>query len=140
MNPAQIELIRATFHEIRAAAGPLSVLFYGRLFELDPRLRPMFHQDIAVQGRKLMDMLTSIVDHLDHLDSLTPALRALGQRHVAYGVRPEHYAMLSRAFLWALAQSLEAEFYPDVKAAWSAVLETISSSMKEGAAELPPCQ
>jgi len=77
-----------------------------------------------------------IVENLDHLDSLTPVLHALGQRHVAYGVRPEHYATLSRAFLWALAQSLEATFYPDVKAAWGAVLEAISSTMQEGAAEV----
>jgi hemoglobin-like flavoprotein len=137
MTLAEIELVRASFPAIRDMAGPLSVLFYGRLFALDPRLRPMFRQDIALQGRKLMNMLTSVVDHLDDLESLTPVLRALGHRHVAYGVRPEHYATLSRAFLWALGQCLEAEFYPDVKAAWAAVLEVISDRMNAGAAELP---
>ena len=138
MTPAEIQLIRSSFPAICTMPGPLSVLFYGRLFELDPTLRPIFRQDVALQGRKLMDMLTLVIDNLDHLDSLTPALRALGQRHVGYGVRPEHYAAVSRSFLWALGQCLETEFYPDVKAAWAAVLEVISGRMKAGVAELPP--
>jgi nitric oxide dioxygenase len=137
MNPAEIQSIRASFPAICTMTEPLSVLFYGRLFESDPTLRPMFRQEIALQGRKLMDMLTWVIDNLDDLESLAPALRALGQRHVGYGVRPEHYATISRAFLWALGQSLEAQFYPDVKAAWGAVLEAIGSRMMAGAAELP---
>src|SRR5262245_11222075 len=116
MEPWQKELIQESFPAICDMAGPLSLLFYGRLFEVAPTLRPMFEQDISSQGRKLMDMLTFVIDNLDHLDSLAPALRELGQHHVACGVRPEHYATMSRAFLWALAQSLEAKFYPDVKA------------------------
>jgi hemoglobin-like flavoprotein len=84
MNPAEIQSIRASFPAICAMAGPPSVLFYGRLFELDPTLRPMFRQDIAMQGRKLMNMLTSVVGNLDDLESLTPVLRPSGKRHVGY--------------------------------------------------------
>ena len=65
MNSQQQRLIRESFPEIRRMAGPVSLLFYGRLFALDPSLRPMFRQDIEVQGRKLMDMLTAIVDNLE---------------------------------------------------------------------------
>ncbi len=60
----------------------------------------MFHGDIAVQGRKLMDMVTAVVGSLDQLDKLDPLLQALGQRHVGYGVRPEHYQLVAQSFLW----------------------------------------
>jgi hypothetical protein len=36
----------------RAARWPAgALLFYGRLFELDPSARRLFHNDLAVQGR-----------------------------------------------------------------------------------------
>lgn len=137
MSPRQKQLIRESFPEIREAAGPLSLLFYGRLFQLDPALRPLFHQDIALQGRKLMDMLVAVVDSMDHFQDLEPMLRAMGQRHAGYGVRPEHYETVKSALLWALGQALEAEFFPDVRAAWAAVIDAVSASMMAGAAELP---
>jgi hemoglobin-like flavoprotein len=137
MTPRQKQLIRESFTGIREMAGPVSLLFYGRLFALDAALRPMFRQDIELQGRKLMDMLTAVVDNLDHFEGLAPVLRAMGQRHAGYGVRPEHYQTVSQALIWALGQALDTEFYPELKAAWLAIIEAVSLGMKEGAAELP---
>src|SRR5438067_814182 len=104
MTSAQKQCIRESYLAISEMLGPVSLLFYRRPFQLDPSLKPMFRSDIEVQGRKLMDMLTAVVDNLDNLESLAPALRALGQRHVAYGVRPRHYDLVQQALLWALAQ------------------------------------
>jgi hemoglobin-like flavoprotein len=137
MTPEQKQLIRESFPAIREMAGPVSLLFYGRLFALEPALRPMFRQDIELQGRKLMDMLTAVVDNLDHFEGLAPTLRALGQKHAGYGVRPEHYQTVARALMWALGQALDAQFYPELRTAWLAIIEAVSVSMKKGAAELP---
>lgn len=136
MTSQQKQLVRESFRNVREVAGPVALLFYGRLFELDPSLRPLFHQDIRLQGRKLMDMLTTVVDSLDHLEDLGPTLRALGQRHVGYGVRLEHYDTLKSALIWALSQALQPDFYPDVRAAWTAVIDAINTVMKEGASEV----
>jgi len=138
MTPREKQLVRESFPAIREAAVPLALLFYGRLFQLNPALRPLFHQDISVQSRKLMDMLIAVVDSLDHFKELEPMLRAMGQRHAGYGVRLEHYATLKSALLWAFGQGLGAEFFPDVRAAWTAVIDAISAAMMAGAAELPP--
>ena len=57
--------------------GPLSVLvlvsaqlFYDRLFEIDPDLRPLFRGDIQQQAHRLMATITFAVDGLDDLDML----------------------------------------------------------------------
>ena len=138
MTREQQRLVRESFPMIAELAGPVAMLFYGRLFDLDPRLRPMFKQDIGLQGVKLMEMLTSITHNLDHFDDLIPQLKALGQRHAGYGVRPEHYDDVQAALIWALGRALDRDFYPELKAAWRAVIESVSAVMKEGAAELPP--
>ena len=36
----------------------------------------------------------------------------LARRHVAYGVQPEHYALVGSALLWTLEQGLGDEFTP----------------------------
>jgi len=140
MTPAQKELVRSSFPSIAEIAGPIAKLFYGRLFQMDPRLRPFFKQDIEVQGRKLMDMLTALTTNLDHFEDMIPVLRALGQRHAGYGVRPEHYPLVTTSLLWAFGTALQADFYPELRAAWHTVIEMVAEVMKDGAAELGPIE
>src|SRR5712672_3226815 len=112
MTATDKRLVRASLPSIAELSGPIAMLFYGRLFQMDPRLRPMFKQDIEVQGRKLMDMLTALTTNLNDFGGLIPVLKALGQRHAGYGVRPEHYQLVTDSLIWALGTALENEFDP----------------------------
>jgi hemoglobin-like flavoprotein len=125
-----IRLIRETAPAVLQLAGPMSQLFYGRLFELSPDLRPMFRGDIRAQGKKFTDMLGSLVEGIDHLDSAAQGLREMGQRHAGYGVKPEHYSVVGGAFLWTLSQTLESDFSPEVRQAWTALIEEIATAMQ----------
>ena len=138
MTAQQKRLVRESFPEIRRMSGPASLLFYGRLFELDPALRPLFRRDIEIQGRKLMDMLLAMVDHIDDLEKLMPVFHAMGQRHVGYGVKAEHYQTVSNALIWAFGQVLGDDFDGALKGAWMSVIDTVSAGMQEGAAQLSP--
>lgn len=133
MTARQMQMVRESFPVIREVAGPLSQLFYGRLFELQPGLRPMFRHDLASQGRKLMEMLSVIVDHLDRLESLDPVLRELGRRHAGYGVLPQHYATVEQALLWSFGHAMEYEFDDELKGAWRAIITEVSNAMLAGA-------
>lgn len=104
-------------------------MFYNRLFELDPALRPLFNGDMAEQCRKLMQMLAVAVESLDHLETILPSVQALGQRHVVYGVKIEHYATVAEALLWTLEQGLGETFTPEVKEAWTAVYRVLTGAM-----------
>jgi hemoglobin-like flavoprotein len=137
LTPAQEVLIRESFDAIRPLAGPLSTLFYGRLFSYAPDLRPMFKGGIREQGEKLMAMVSACVDGLGRMDELRPQLRELGQRHVAYGTLPEHYPVVGKALLWSLGQALEYRFDAPTKEAWTALLDEICREMLAGAAETP---
>ncbi|MEO7653437.1 MAG: globin domain-containing protein [Bryobacteraceae bacterium] len=138
MTIQQKQLVRQSLPGIQEIAGPLALLFYGRLFELDPSLRPLFRQDIEIQGRKLTDILTAVVENLEQFESLAPTLRAMGQKHAGYGVRPENYETVERALTWALGRALDSGFPPELKVAWVSVIRAISDGMKAGAAELAP--
>ena len=91
----QRRLVRDSFEAVHTLAGPVGLLFYGRLFELATEVRPMFHNDLDLQIRKLMDMLSSVVESLDNFESIRPKLEDLGRLHAGYGVRPEQYEVLT---------------------------------------------
>lgn len=132
MTNQEKRIVRDTYAQIRPIAQSLGMLFYGRLFELDPSIRPMFQHDMRLQSGKLMQVLDYTVGQLDRFDEARPMLRELGKKHAtSYGVRPEHYATLRKAFIWSIGQALEDQFYPDVKAAWLAVIDEISAEMQK---------
>jgi hemoglobin-like flavoprotein len=138
MTPEHRTLVKETYPDIKQIAIPVSLLFYGRLFDLDPSLRALFHIDMTEQSQKLMEMLDAIVGALDTFEEVRPALRELGRRHVGYGVKEAHYATLGSALLWAFAHALEPNFNTSVGEAWGAVLGEVSREMLVGAAEGPP--
>lgn len=129
MTVRQAQLVRDSFESVREYGDSFTLLFYGRLFELAPQLRPLFRTELREQSHRLFEKLALVVASLDQFDAIRPELRELGRRHVDYGARPEHYETLRAALLWALGQSLEAEFDRETRAAWNAVLEDISSAM-----------
>ena len=137
MTPQQKHLVQTTFAQVAPIADDAAALFYGRLFELDPSLRPMFTTDLKEQGRKLMRMIGMAVNGLDRLDELVPVVRQLGARHAGYGVRDEHYGTVAAALVWTLEQGLGADFTPEVKDAWVAVYGVLATTMKDAAAAVP---
>lgn len=133
MTPEQIQLIQSTWMQVMPIADKAAELFYGKLFELDPAVKPMFKGDMAEQGRKLMKTIGVVVNSLTRLDEIVPTVQDLGRRHVAYGVEPKHYDTVGAALLWTLEQGLGPAFTPAVKEAWAAAYGTLATVMKEAA-------
>lgn len=129
MTPSDIQLVKTSFAAVAPIADQAAALFYARLFELDPSLRPLFRGDLTEQGKKLMQTLALAVASLDRLDAIVPAVRALGARHAGYGVREEHYATVGAALLWTLERGLGSAFTAEVRAAWTATYTTLANTM-----------
>lgn len=134
MTPEEIALVQGSWQKVVPIKDTAAELFYGKLFELDPTLRPLFVSDIKEQGRKLMTMISLAVNGLTRLDTLVPAVQDLGRRHAGYGVKDEHYATVATALVWTLEQGLGAAFTPDVKAAWVKTYGVLAGTMKSAAA------
>ena len=134
MTPEQKVLVQTTFATVAPIADTAASLFYGKLFELDPSLKPLFKVDITEQGRKLMQMIGMAVAGLDRPAELLPIVRQLGVRHVQYGVKDAHYDTVAAALIWTLEQGLGPAFTPEAREAWVAVYTLLAGTMKEAAA------
>src|SRR5262249_43794842 len=129
MTPEQVKLVQDSFAKVAPIADQAAEIFYDRLFEIAPAVRSLFHGDMAEQRHRLVATLAVVVNGLGDLPSVLPAASALAKRHVGYGVRPEHYAVVGEALLWTLARGLGEQWTPDVAAAWTAAYGTLSGYM-----------
>ncbi|MEO8279391.1 MAG: globin family protein [Ideonella sp.] len=133
MQIHQIQLVRSSFALVSPIASQAAALFYGRLFDTDPSLRPLFGDDIAIQGARLMSMIGAAVGLLDRPNALIPVLQKLGARHVGYGVVEAHYATVGNALMWTLEQGLGDAFTAETRAAWAEMYGIVSRTMIEAA-------
>ncbi len=128
------KLVQDSFAKVAPIADAAAVMFYDRLFELDPSVKPLFKGDMAVQGRMLMHAIGMAVAGLDDLPAMTPVVQELGVRHTRYGVQLEHYDTVGEALLWTLGQGLGEEFTPEVQMAWTEVYTLLAQVMQDAAA------
>jgi nitric oxide dioxygenase len=129
MTPNQIDLVEASFEKVAPNAEAAAAMFYARLFEIAPEVRPLFKNDLKEQGRKLMATLGLVVNGLRNLDAVVPAARSLAAKHVGYGVTAEHYKPVGAALIWTLATALGDEFTDETREAWVAAYTTLSAVM-----------
>lgn len=136
MTPQQIALIKTSWQKVMPISDTAAELFYGKLFAMDPAVKPLFKGDMKEQGRKLMNMITTAVMALDRIEKIVPAVQDLGRRHAKYGVKDAHYDTVADALLWTLGQGLGDAFTDEVKQAWVAVYTLLATTMKDAAGRM----
>lgn len=137
VDAVQRHVVRKSFGLVERQADVAALVFYQRLFDLAPQVRPMFSGDIQSQGRKLMETLAVLVSALDRPKELESELEELGAGHAGYGVRDEHYAVARQALLEMIAEVTGPAFTPEVRAAWNALYDVVEAGMRRGARGAP---
>jgi nitric oxide dioxygenase len=129
MTPADVALVQSTFGHVQPIAEQAAAMFYARLFEIAPEVKPLFRGDMAEQGKKLMGTLAVVVGSLDNLPAILPAASTLAKTHVACGVKAAHSAPVGAALLWTLEKGLGPAWTPATAAAWQTAYGTLSAFM-----------
>ena len=129
LSSLEIKHLQSTWMQVVTIKTQAAELFYGRLFELDPSVKPLFTKDMKEQGDQLIATIAKVVNSVDRLDRVTPLLEELAKRHIEYGVTVEHYATVGEALLWTLQQGLGDGFTEEVEQAWIKAYGLISKTM-----------
>ncbi|HZI02127.1 MAG TPA: globin domain-containing protein, partial [Flavisolibacter sp.] len=135
MTPYQVSLVKETWLSV-TALDPVIVgdLFYQKLFEICPEVRPMFTSSLPEQSKKLLYMLNYIISKLHKLEDVVEDVQNLARRHVHYGVKASHYTAVATALLWTLEQGLGKAWTEEVDAAWTACYTTLADAMIQASA------
>jgi nitric oxide dioxygenase len=134
ITQAQIALVQQSWAEVEPIADTAADLFYERLFEVAPQVRPLFKDDMSTQKKALMGMLATAVRGLPRIETILPAVQALGRRHVEYGAIPAHYDAVGACLLDTLAKGLGDGFTDEVREAWTIAYGTLATVMIEAGA------
>jgi hemoglobin-like flavoprotein len=137
MIPQRRQLVTESWKSLAPNGALVGAIFYRRLFEIDPALRPMFSAvTLDEQIHKLVTMLDLVVHWLDVPDKVVPVLKKLGERHSTYGVQDDHYGKVGAALIGTLEEGLGDKFTPELRSAWIEAFVLISSLMRRGAAKI----
>ena len=132
------ELLESSFQAVVLHGEAFVTAFYERLFTRFPATRALFAAtDMLEQRKKLQQSLALIVEHMQHPEVLGDMLKELGQRHVTYDVRPEHYPLVGAVLLETFADFLGKHWTQAHQDAWVQGFEAVCSLMLQGA-EVPP--
>ncbi len=135
----QIELLESSFQAIAPRGEEFVTAFYERLFTSFPHTRAFFAStDMKEQRKKLLGALALVIQNLRKPEALASALQGLGQRHVSYGVRPEHYPIVGAVLLDTFADVLGEGWTPEYHHAWADAYGVVCTIMLEGANVLTP--
>jgi hemoglobin-like flavoprotein len=130
MTSRQINLIKTSWQAAATNAEAVGQLFYERLFEIAPEVRPMFSRvTIPEQSKKLLATISFVISKLDQLEDIIDEVAKLARRHVNYGVRTEHYAVVGESLLWTLEKGLAEKWNDELKEAWTICYTILSGAM-----------
>lgn len=139
MTPEEIRLVRSSWSMIAERSDAFSARFYDHLFVIDAGAAQLFNGvEMSIQRWKLAQTLGVVVQALDDLDTLLPAVAALGRRHTQYGVLPHHFDSVGAALLQAFVDTLGQQFTPAVRAAWVRAYSLVATEMQKGLESAPP--
>ena len=123
------ELVQRSYRLVEPASDLVATLFFHRLMDISPELRPLLEGDDAEQRRQLLISLGLAVASLERFDDIVPALKLMGVKYRARGVTEFHYGAVGEALLWTLHQSLGSHWSSDIEDAWAAMCTLIAEIM-----------
>lgn len=131
------DVLRASFAAVVEREPELTRRFYEILFSRYPAVRPMFPAGagLARQQEMLQGALVAVLEHLDDAPWLTTQLRALGAKHVEYGVEDGMYPWVGECLVAALKEAASDAWTPRIEQAWLGAFAAISELMLSGAAK-----
>lgn len=130
MKAQQISLVQCSFVRLTPWPG-VADLFYARLFQLDPTLRPLFKSDLSAQKQELMTLLEFAIANLEQPGEIGRAMQVFCLGCSISRIQKQQYNTVLYAWLWTLEQTLGAEYTLEIKAAWVAFYQFLIQLMQE---------
>lgn len=129
-----IELIRASFEEVKPIAHDFISYFYKTLFEKYPESRSLFEKINREKHKSAhIPSLVTIIDNLDKRDYVTSILKEMGASYKAYDAETEHFNQVGDSLLITFRYFFGKNWSTDLDTQWSMAIGFIAQQMILGA-------
>ncbi|MES2742705.1 MAG: globin domain-containing protein [Pseudomonadota bacterium] len=113
--------IVASVPVLRAHGVAITTTFYRKLFAAHPELTNVFNMGNQANGAQQQSLAAAVFAYaanIDHPGALAPVINRIVHKHVSLGVRPEHYPIVGRHLLDAIAETLGQDASAELMSAW----------------------
>lgn len=131
-NPLGLDVVTLedSFEALAPHAGQLVEMFYNKLFEDYPGVKPLFANTTQKkQQQKLAAALGLVVKNLRQQDKLAGVLTEMGKRHHGYGAQAAHYTAVAQTLLSVMEKLAGDLWTKKVETAWTDALNAIAATM-----------
>lgn len=135
LTESEIEIIRSSAEKMAELNVIATNMFYANLFKEVPEIRALFPDEMFEQSEKLWASIVMVVESVDDLTEIVPALKDLGARHIGYGAEPEHYKIVSRILIETMASLMADDWTADHQATWTNAMRIVVETMLSGVAQ-----
>ena len=129
LSPQTIATIQATVPALQSHGEAITRHFYHLMFREHPEVKGFFneaHQATGTQAKALAGAVLAYAAHIDRLEAIAPALPRIIQKHVALGVRPEHYPIVGKCLLRAIREVLGEAATDEIIDAWAQAYQSLA--------------
>lgn len=122
MKPETFDIIRQTVPVLEQHGELLADCFYKNMFHNNPEIKAFFnpaHQHSGAQQRALAATICAYARHIENFDQLQQLIGLITQKHVSFGIKPEHYPIVGNHFLLALREVMGESATEEVIEAWT---------------------
>ena len=122
ISPASRVYIDASVPVLRAHGVAITTAFYKNIFAEIPALTNLFNMGNQANGSQQQSLASAVFAYAANIgsaDKLGPVIERIVHKHVSVGVRAEHYPIVGRHLLGAIAQTLGEAATPQLLAAWA---------------------
>lgn len=144
LSAAEKAAVRDSWQLMTPVADAAADLFYRRLTQHDPGLRPSSHEDLAARKKELVALLDFVVRALDWHDAdwredvdddydLFVVMLRMGQSYPPFArLMHEHYSAVGEALVGALGSALGPRFDAKTRKAWSRLYALLANAVRMG--------
>lgn len=130
ISAASRPYIDASVPVLRAHGLAITTTFYRNVFAELPALTNLFNMGNQANGAQQQSLASAVFAYAANIgnpDALGPVVNRIVHKHVSVGIREEHYPIVGRHLLGAIAQTLGDAATPELLAAWAEAYNALAS-------------
>ncbi len=122
--------IDASVPVLRQNGTAITTTFYKNVFAELPELTRLFNMGNQANGAQQQSLASAVFAYAANIgnpDALGPVINRIVHKHVSVGIRAEHYPIVGRHLLGAIAETLGEAATPELLAAWAEAYGALAS-------------
>jgi nitric oxide dioxygenase len=121
ISAASRPYIDASVPVLREHGVAITTAFYRNIFSELPELTQLFNMGSQANGAQQQSLASAVIAYAANINdpgALGPLVSRIVHKHVSVGIRAEHYPIVGRHLLGAIAEVLGPAATPELLAAW----------------------